>query len=389
MLDNIFERIVHELLLETHREEKMARARTAAIVVEQKAAESDPSQDEPSSLPRQNVETDAAAYVNGEVHLKGNPLENVAEIRCGKCGLPRLLYPADGVGGRKPEAGKDYCKKRPFIDKPYHDVYGQTYVPEGPGRGKKKKDMFNPLLALSKEGTPDADGISEGPPKPITFPHAKCVQCDKFIPIKRINNHMAKCIGGGGRVSSREALTKIQNGNGTGNQSKSGTPAGSRQPTPNPGNRKSPEKRKALEEGEFDSDSPKKKNKIILNAKPKLKASKNSNLSFEHKMMEDSEDDDGDDDKDGDFESKPPKSAPKPMMKKPKEPVDKKKKYTLPSYAKSATVVNAALNAPATAPKTVPLIVPKRIKLKMNPASSMKREEDTRSESSHTLSSPN
>jgi hypothetical protein len=45
-------------------------------------------------------------------------------------------------------------------------------------------------------------------PKPIAFPHAKCLNCTTFLPIKRMSNHMVKCIGGGGRDSSRNALLK-------------------------------------------------------------------------------------------------------------------------------------------------------------------------------------
>jgi hypothetical protein len=196
----------------------------------------------------------------------------------------------------------EYCKKRPFIDKPYHDIYGQTFQMEGPGRGKKKKDMVNPLLQSAKEGTPSASQDSpnpspppgEGPPKPISFPHAKCHNCNTFLPIKRMNNHMIKCIGGGGRDSSRAALLKIQNGNGSSNSQNGTTPPGSRTGTPQPPSfsKPSPNKREAGED--FDSDSsPQKKKKVLKKtATTKLKAPKmtksasqisSSNLSFEQK----------------------------------------------------------------------------------------------------------
>jgi len=423
--------------LQTHREEKISRARSAAIIVEQKAAEANPSSQDDSSITlRQNVETDAAIYINGEVHIKGNPLETTKEIRCEKCGLPRLLHPTDGNGARKPEPGKEYCKKRPFIEKPYHDIYGQTYVPEGPGRGKKKKDMVNPLLQ-QKEGTPSgsqdgSEGISDGPAKPIPFPHAKCHNCSAFLPIKRMNNHMVKCIGGGGRISSREAFIKIQNGNGNGSsQSNGGTPPGSRLPTPAPGaggngKRSSPNKREAGDDFDFDSDSPVKKKKFLgsnkksgststslvtNNPKTKLKAPKMlktpsqhsaSNLSFEHKMPlsddeDDNMDDGGDDDhRDGDFGSvavEPKKKVIKPGLKKKDSGggggADKKKKLVY-GKASASHVIKPIAEPPDSA-------APTKLKLKVKNTGatvgglgqSVKREEDTKSESSQTLSSPN
>jgi hypothetical protein len=273
------------------------------------------------------VETPAALYEDGKVYIKSNPLKTTTEIRCQKCGLLRLLHPTDGNGAQKPEPGIEYCKKRPFIDKAYHDIYGQTFVPEGPGRGKKKKDMVNPLKAQqTKEGTPTGSQDSpapspppaEGPPKPIPYPSAKCHNCGTFLPIKRMNNHMARCIGGGGRDSSRNALKKIQNGNANGGSQNGTTPPSSRNGTPVPGGnslyKRSPTKRDAGEL-DFDSDSsPQKKKKVKKSAAahrlkaPKMAKSNSlkggaqepSNLSFEQKV-EDSEEDDGGDDGDAEY----------------------------------------------------------------------------------------
>jgi hypothetical protein len=335
ILDDIMYNIIHDIVLKTHRDEKMARAASAAIVIEAKAAETDPNAGEDSSVSESNhhVETDAAIYNNGEVYLKGNPLKTITEINCPKCGKPRLLHPTDGNRARRPEPGVDYCKKHPYIEKDYHDVYGQTFQPDGPGRGKKKKDMVDPLkLQQAKaSGTPngsqDSPGTSppsgDGPAKPIAFPHAKCHNCGTFLPIKRMNNHMAKCMGGGGRDSSRTALWKIQNGNGNGSQNGATPPPGSRNGTPAPSNlsnnkRSSPNKRDR--DDEFDSDSSPqkkpKKNLIKKSATNKLKELKApkmsksasqqreaSNLSFEEKPPgnSESEDDDGDDDGDGEY----------------------------------------------------------------------------------------
>lgn len=323
----------------------MARASSAAIQVEAKAAHTEPGSPESSDpVAEAKIETDAAKYENGEVILKGNPLQTIKELLCPSCGLRRLLYPTEGKGARAPEPGVEYCKKRPFVDKgPYYDIYGQTFEQAGPGRGKKKKDMVNPLLAqTSKEGTPtggDSSPTSNGLVKPIPFPSAKCEHCNKHLSIKRMNNHMNNCIGGGGREASRNALSKIQNGNGNG--SNGNTPPGSRNGTPIPGaKRSSPNKRSPGDD--FDSDTPKKKTKIIIKktATTKLKAPKMvksasqhsaSNLSFESRVPnsedEDDENDENDDERDGDFGSTiavEAKKKIKPIVKK-KDMVTQKK----------------------------------------------------------------
>ncbi|KAF4628714.1 hypothetical protein G7Y89_g9439 [Cudoniella acicularis] len=349
ILDDIVYNIIHDIVLNTHREEKMAKGSSAAILVEDKAAQTAPPLDDsnPAPEPPHKVEIDSAIYDDGKVYLIGNPLKTTPEMLCPKCHLPRLLFPTDGVGSRKPEPGVEYCKKRPFIEKPYHDIYGQTFQMEGPGRGKKKKDMVNPLLQTAKEGTPSGSQDSpnpspppgEGPPKPISFPHAKCHNCNTFLPIKRMNNHMIKCIGGGGRDSSRAALLKIQNGNGNGSQNGS-TPPGSRNGTPappgvqNPKGKSSPNKREVGDD--FDSDtSPQKKKKVIKKtAATKLKAPKmaksasqmsSSNLSFEQKApaTDDEDDDGGDDDNASEYGTvvvEPKKKVIKPpVIKKPNQ----------------------------------------------------------------------
>ncbi|PQE21322.1 transcriptional activator protein [Rutstroemia sp. NJR-2017a WRK4] len=433
VLDDIFYNIVHDIVLQTHREEKIAKACSAAIIVEQKVAETNPPSPDDgthATITHQVIETDAAKWENKEVFLKGNPLELVKEIRCAKCGLPRLLQPTDGIGAKRPEPGKEYCKKKPFIEKAYHDVYGQTYVPEGPGRGKKKKDMINPLLEQqAKEGTPGSmDGEDgAGPAKPIAFPHAKCHNCNTFLPIKRMNNHMVKCIGGGGRDSSRNALWKITNGNGngTGNNSQNGTPPASRHSTPIPNGlkRSSPNKREAGDDPDFESDSPQKKKKFLkkphaLVSKNKLKAPKmsksasqisTSNLSFEHKINSDEEEDDVDDDRDGEYghrasvEPKKKMLVNKGQIKKSKEGVvmngeKKKKKLLLGKNLNSAPILKPGNEPPDGRERDRER---EREKKKNGNGhghgrsngngngNRIKREEDSKSESSQTLSSPN
>ncbi len=401
--------IIHDIVLQTHREEKLARAATAAIIVEQKAAETDPNKNDDSSLSAPEntqphvVETDAATYNSGEVYLKGNPLKTTSEVRCPKCGLPRLLHPTDGNGARKPEPGVEYCKRRPWIDKEHFDVYGQTFVPEGPGRGKKKKDMIDPLKQQNSgtpNGSQDSPGTSpppdNGPIKPIPYPHSKCVNCGTFLPIRRMNNHMNKCIGGNGRESSRNALNKIQNSNGNGSQS-GFTPPGSRNSTPTPSNknRNSPSKRSA--DDTFGSDESPEKKKKPLKKTPanKLKAPKmaksasqhsSSGLSFEQKppQSDEEEEDGGDDDRDGDFNGKDTiavEMKKKNKLKPPKQPIMKK-----PTKPKSKWLYNNKGGLGNTVPTFTPPDTKTKVKVEVNGKGATQRGE---SESSQTLSSPN
>lgn len=287
--------IVHDLLLKVHRDEKMARATTAAIRVEKLASDASDSST-PESKPDVRIETDAAIYEDGKVMLKGNPLKTTKDILCPRCHLPRLLHPTDGKGAKKPDPSVIYCKKHPYIDKPGYDIYGQTWVQPGPGRGKKKKDM---------KPDPNIESPAPGearPPNVLSFPSATCSKCKRCILVTRLNNHMGSCIGNSGRNASRAAAAKISNGSNGASQN-DGTPPSSQKATPAPGSRaSSPKKRDseevaAPEEEEESENSHKKKKlkpsimtkKVILKTKgpkkDKIKAS--SLLSHESKVNDD------------------------------------------------------------------------------------------------------
>lgn len=254
VLDDLLYNIVHDLVIKVHRDEKIARAATAAIRVEKLASDASDSST-PDARPDVKVETDAAIYDEGKVLLKGNPLVTTKDIVCPRCHLPRLLYPTDGKGARKPDPSIIYCKKRPYIDKPGYDIYGQTWVAQGPGRGKKKKDMEkkidqnttadSPAAATEGGNTGAAGGGGGGgaasrPPNMLSFPSATCSKCKRCILVTRLNNHMGSCIGNSGRNASRAAAQKISNGNSNGD----GTPPSSQKGTPLPGSRAtSPKKR--------------------------------------------------------------------------------------------------------------------------------------------------
>ena len=268
MLDDLLYNIVHDLLIKVHRDEKIARANTAAIRVEKLASDTSDSSN-PDVRPDVKVETDAAVYDEGKVFLRGNPLITTKDIVCPRCHLPRLLYPTDGKGARKPDPSIIYCKKHPYIDKPGYDIYGQTWVAQGPGRGKKKKDMEKKPETPQDSPTPNAEGgptsttaggAASRPPNMLSFPSATCSKCKRCILVTRLNNHMGSCIGNSGRNASRAAAQKISNGNANGD----GTPPSSQKGTPMPGSRAgSPRKRDGDEMNEDDDDSeneaPKKK----------------------------------------------------------------------------------------------------------------------------------
>lgn len=249
--------------MKTHREEKMAKANTAAIHVEKLASDASEAST-PESKPDIRIETDAAIYEDGKVLLKGNPLKTTKEILCPKCHLPRLLHPTDGAGARKPDPTILYCKRHPYIEKQGCDIYGQTWVGPGPGRGKKKKDM--------DKNDPSAT-TEQRPPNVLSFPSATCSKCKRCILVTRLNNHMGSCIGNSGRNASRAAAQKMSNGN----SQNDNTPPSSQKATPAPGSRApSPKKRDASDDGDESESSHHKKKKIkSLNHKKVIIKTKN------------------------------------------------------------------------------------------------------------------
>ncbi|GAO15048.1 hypothetical protein UVI_02048890 [Ustilaginoidea virens] len=284
VLDDILYNVISDLAMKVHRDEKTAKATTAAIRVEKMASDASASSS-PDSRPDIRVETDSALYQDGRVLLKGNPLATIRDILCPKCQLPRLLHPTDGKGARKPDPAVIYCKKHPYIDKPGCDIYGQSWVAPGPGRGKKKKDVEK-----KEDGTPE-----QRPPNVLSFPSATCSKCKRCILVTRLNNHMGSCIGNSGRNASRAAAQKLN-----GNSQNDSTPPSSQKATPTPGSRAgSPRKRDASEDdADSDASHQKKKlkpsasssltKKVIIKTKPTLKKKDKtkgaSQLSQEHRL---------------------------------------------------------------------------------------------------------
>ncbi len=312
VVDDLIYNTLHDLLLKVHRDEKIARANTAAIKVEKLALDAtDGTTTDPK--PDVEIETDAAIYKDGKVTLKGNPLKSIKEILCPRCHLPRLLHPTDGKGSKKPDPGVIYCKKHPYIEKAGYDIYGQTWVAPGPGRGKKKKDQKLDPGDPSSPATGAEGSAKDRPPNVLSFPSATCSKCKRCILVTRLNNHMGSCIGNSGRNASRAAAQKISNGSNGGSQNNDNTPPGSQKGTPLPGSRATSPRKRDVDEFDEDAEesdhapNPKKKKakpnaltkKVILKAKSpatpggtvkKDRPKASSMLNVEQKADDDSKD---------------------------------------------------------------------------------------------------
>lgn len=244
----------------------MARANTAAIIVEQLAAQVMPEEHTEPNTPttpkskHKVIQTAAATYDNGNVYVIGNPLETTHEIRCPKCLLPRLLSPAIATDDLNPDPTKQYCKRQPFVSKPGHDIYGQPFVESAPVKGARKNKEKD-RIGDKKQAEAGSSFDSPAPSPPATdpssrsakhiFPNIKCHICNHSVKVNRFAPHLVKCMGIGGRASGRAAALKI-NGQANGSQNGS-TPPASQRSTPLPPNtKKSPQKRDA--EG-FDDDA--------------------------------------------------------------------------------------------------------------------------------------
>ncbi|KAI9730174.1 MAG: hypothetical protein M1818_008268 [Claussenomyces sp. TS43310] len=251
VLDDVLYNIIHDIVLNTHREEKMARANSAAIIVEQlaaeKAAEPTPSA---SESPKEAVKasTPAAIYEDGCIYIRGNPLSTTHEIRCPKCGLPRLLHPTEGVGAQAPEEGITYCKRQPYIIKPFHDIYGQPFPREDIKPSSRKNASSKAQTSSQPEASSFEGSATSTPPpakgsKPVAaFPNVKCPSCSRYSEVRSFRRHLRACMGISNRQSNRTATLKASS-NGLGSRTDS-TPPRSRKGSPMLGlAKKSPKKR--------------------------------------------------------------------------------------------------------------------------------------------------
>jgi len=235
------ESIIHDLLLEVHQEEKVARMQTAVIEVEQRAEKLGRSltqqTDSESTRDEEPVETAAAILKNGAVQLKGNPMKTIHHIRCPNCRLPRLLYPRVGFNSRPlPDPNQQYCKNEPVIILDKHDVHGQRkkgvkVKGQAKGKNKKKNEPASPASSNSDPLTPSSSMPADSFDfKEIDYPAAKCPNRDSHLGDhwKSVNvfaTHLnGSCYLKRDRAAGREANAKM-----------SGTPKDSRANSPKPG----------------------------------------------------------------------------------------------------------------------------------------------------------
>ncbi|KAF2083527.1 hypothetical protein K490DRAFT_5013, partial [Saccharata proteae CBS 121410] len=221
IVDDCLYNIIHEIVLETHRSEKLLRMQSAATIAEQAAiAEHTENSSvvkgsQPSQPPSIKIDTPAAVYDNGRVTLRGNPLKTTPEIICQYCKLPRLMYPISGVGSQMPDLSKQYCTRYPFVSKSGHDIYNNPF-PTDMAKSKKERELMKRAekdnTPGSQEGANDADGLSKlntGGKPAHYIPWHTCPNCKRSLLITRFAQHAEKCLGISGRQSSRNAMAKI------------------------------------------------------------------------------------------------------------------------------------------------------------------------------------
>ncbi|KAL4817668.1 hypothetical protein BDW67DRAFT_24112 [Aspergillus spinulosporus] len=230
ILNDTFYNIIHDIVAKVHREEKVARMRSAVVVARQKAEEEvarrreeagakpvgpvKTGDQESEEFKDIRIETDAAIFEDGKVYLKGNPLNTTKEIICPDCRLPRLLYPVTGLGARPPpDPYREYCQRQPMISKPGHDVHGNPFATDKLNPKKKKQTNTSNTPASSPPTTPDSS-FKQAAPEKVSFPTVKCPNCPRYFVVTRVAQHLDRCLGLSGRQVNRNK-TPQDNGSNT------------------------------------------------------------------------------------------------------------------------------------------------------------------------------
>lgn len=222
ILNDTFYNIIHDVVAKVHRDEKVARMRSAVVISRQKAEDEAAKireeagnkgagsvkvygpEAEGQSLNEVRVETDGAVFENGKAHLRGNPMQTTKDIICPECRLPRLLYPVTGVGARAiPDQNREYCSQQPLIRKPGHDVHGNLFATDKVNSKKKNKNN-------TPTSSPPADG--QAAPEAPGFPTTKCLNCPRYFNVNRVQQHMDRCMGYSGRNATRNKDNGSTNG---------------------------------------------------------------------------------------------------------------------------------------------------------------------------------
>lgn len=262
ILEDCLYNIVSDVVLKVHREEKITRMQSAAIVAQEaqeKALDGDPS----FGMAYHSIDTAGATVtVEGKITLHGNPFKTTPEVLCPVCRLPRLLYPTTGKNAQTPVPGKEYCAKQPYIQKAGCDIYGKSLTLELPPKNKKVVKDIKPKRGStensdSPEGIP-TNGKASGKPEASITPTGKCPNCVRYFAFTRIASHLDGCMGISGRKAKKDAADKIS----------SGTPRESRATTPKPSTNNNGKKRKldkaSDDDDDDDEETPKKKKKPVI-----------------------------------------------------------------------------------------------------------------------------
>jgi ribonuclease P/MRP protein subunit POP1 len=259
IFEDILENIIRDTVMEVHRSEKMLRMTSIAVQAERIALQAsgapptpttaNPANNKPILAPVQapqiTIAVPGGQYENGKVFLKGNPLKQVKDIYCPHCKLPRLLFPATGVGSRLPDdPNQQYCTLHPFIQKPGHDIYGNPFPIDQTNKTKRERELIKKAEKAERENTPGSqdtneDGVTSesfakrlmAGGKPASYvPWHTCPLCKRSLLITKFAQHLEKCLGIGGRAARNTAAARLSGMNG----SASGSVQGSRVGTPTP-----------------------------------------------------------------------------------------------------------------------------------------------------------
>ncbi len=238
LLEYVIESLVHDLVLEVHREEKVARMQTAVIDLNIRAEKlgKNVNAGPDSDLQGEVVETKAAVAEAGAIQLRNNPLKQIKHTRCPQCRLQRLWYSRVGFNSKPAtDSHGPYCKSEPMIIIDKHDVHGQRKKgvkmkgqPKGKGKNNKLRDT-SPASSIGDPQTPQSAIPDSFEFKEIDYPAAKCPNRhshlgDHWKAVNLFATHLnGSCWLKRDRAALREANAKM-----------SGTPKDSRANSPKP-----------------------------------------------------------------------------------------------------------------------------------------------------------
>ena len=222
IFESVMESVIHDLVLEVHREEKISRMQTAVVDLSIRAEKLGKTIDAntDNNVEGEPVETKAAIAQNGLVNCRGNPLKNVKYTRCPNCKLQRLWNPRVGFNSKPYDASIQYCKTEPMIIIDKHDVHGQRkkgVKMKGQPKGKKNNKLrdTSPASSIGDPQTPQSALPEAFEFKEIDYPAAKCPNRnshlgDHWKAVNLFATHLnGSCWLKRDRAAMREANSKI------------------------------------------------------------------------------------------------------------------------------------------------------------------------------------